>query len=81
MKPDVGQGSLKNNLKGLNGAIEIHVKDGVLIVPNPGIWSCYFVTDEEESVVARIGFNLLYRGARGCPGHDGWFHPNSRTDG
>jgi hypothetical protein len=41
----------------LNRTIEVLVIERVLIVPNPGIWSRHFVTDEENAVASR-----------GCPG-------------
>ena len=53
MKSDVVQirrKTWKNNFEGLDGAIQVHVKDGVLIVPYSGIWPCYLVTDEEDPI-------------------------------
>jgi hypothetical protein len=49
----------EENLKGLNRAIQIHVKDGVLIMPQPGIWPCYLVTDEEDPIIALVRLDLL----------------------
>ncbi len=82
MKSDIAQirrKTWKNNFEGLDGAIQVHVKDGVLIVPHAGIWACYFVTDEEETIIARIGLNLIDCGARSCPGLDSRLHADSRT--
>ncbi len=66
MKSDIAQirrKTWKNNFEGLNGTIKVHVKDGVFIVPQPGVWPCYLVTDEEKTIVTRIGLNLIYCGA------------------
>ena len=83
MKSDIAQirrKTWKNNFEGLNGTIKVHVKDGVLIVPHSGIWACYFVTDEEKTIVTRIGLNLIYCGACSCPGLDSRLHSDGRTD-
>ncbi len=83
MKSDIAQSrrkTWKNDLEGLNGTIKVHVKDSVLIVPQSGIWPCYFVTDEEETIVTRVGLDLLYRRARSCPGLDSRLHSDGRTD-
>ena len=47
----------KNNFEGLNGAIEVLVIDGVLIVPHASIWSCHLVTNEENAVISWIRFD------------------------
>ena len=83
MESDVAQDRRKewiNELEGLNGTVKVHVKDGVLIVPHSGIWACYLVTDEEETIVTRIGLNLIDCGARSCPGLDSRLHSDGRTD-
>ena len=72
--------SWRNDLEGLNGAIQVHVKDGVLIMPQPGIWASYLVTDEEDPIVTRIGLNLIDCGARSCPGLDSRLHSDGGTD-
>ena len=62
MKSDIAQSrrkTWKNNFEGLNGTIQVHVKDGILIVPQSGGWPCYLVTDEEDTIVTRVGLNLL----------------------
>ena len=84
MKSDIAQvrrKTWKNNFERLNRAIQVHVKDGVLIVPHSGIWPCYLVTDEEDPIVTRIRLNLLYCGACSCPGLDSRLHSDCRTDG
>jgi len=50
-----------NNFEGLDGSIQVLIVDGVLVVPNSGIWPRHFVTDEENAIVSRIGFDLIYR--------------------
>ena len=83
MEFDVAQDRRKewiNELEGLNGTVKVHVKDGVLIVPHSGIRACYLVTDEEETIVTRIGLNLTDCGARSCPGLDSRLHSDGRTD-
>ena len=72
MESDVAQDwreSCIHDLEGLNGAVEILVIDGVFIVPDPGIWSCDLVTNEENTVISWIRFTLVY----GCsgPSHEG----------
>ena len=59
----------KNNFEGLNGAVEVLVIDSVFIVPEPGIWSCDLVTNEENSVISLIRFALVYKCS--SPSHDG----------
>jgi hypothetical protein len=59
----------KNNFEGLDGAVEVLVIDGVLIVPDPGIWSGHLVTNEENAVISWIRFTLVYNCA--SPSHDG----------
>jgi hypothetical protein len=50
-----------NNFEGLDGSIQVLIVDGVLVVPNSGIWPRHFVTDEENAVVSRRGLDLVYR--------------------
>src|SRR5262249_26501710 len=70
----------KHNFKGLNGAVQIHVKESVLIVPYSGVRPCYLVTDEENPITTRIRLNLVYYRARSCPGLDSRLHSDGRTD-
>jgi hypothetical protein len=83
VKADVTQWDreAEENFKRLNGPVEIHVKDGVLIVPYSSIWACYFITDEEKSIVSGVRLDLLHCRPGGCPGLDSSLHPNGRTDG
>ena len=83
MKSDIAQirrKTWKNNFEGLDGTIQVHVKNGVLIVPHAGVWACYFVTDEEETIIARVRLHLIDCGASSCPGLDSRFHSDGRTD-
>ena len=52
-------GTKKRYGKRLNCPVQVHVKDGILIMPNPGIWACYLVTDEEDPIIARVRLDLL----------------------
>jgi hypothetical protein len=69
-----------NDLEGLNGTVKVHVKNGVLIVPHSGTWACYFVTDEENSIITRVRLHLLYCGARSCPRLESGLHSDGGTD-
>ena len=83
VKSDIAQirrKAWKNNFEGLNGAIQVHVKDGIVIVPHSGIWPCYLVSDEKDPIVTRIGLNLLYRRACTYPRLDRRLHSDGRTD-
>jgi len=83
VKSDIAQirrKTWKNNFEGLNRTIQVHVKDGIVIVPHSGIWPRYFVTDEEDPIIARVRLRLLYCGARSYPSLDSSFHSDGRTD-
>jgi len=56
----------------LNGAIEVLVIDSVLIVPNAGSGTRYFVAHKQNAIVSRIRFELGNRRSR--PGVDSWLH-------
>ena len=83
MKSDIAQirrKTWKNNFERLDGTIQVHVKHSVVIMPNSGGGASHLVTDEEDSVVTRIGLNLIDCGPRSCPGLDSSFHADGRTD-
>jgi hypothetical protein len=83
MKSDIAQirrKTWKNNFEGLNGTIQVHVKDGVVIMPHPGGGASHLVTDEEETIVTRVRLHLLYCGARSCPRLDSRLHSDGGTD-
>ena len=83
MKSDVAQlrrKTWKNNLEGLDGTIQVRVKHSVVIMPNSGGGASHLVTDEEDSIVARVGLNLLYCSARSCPRLESGLHSDRGTD-
>ena len=83
MKSDVAQirrKTWKNNFEGLDGTIQVHVKHSVVIMPNSGGGSRYFVTDKEDPIIARVRLRLLYCGARSYPSLDSRLHSDGRTD-
>jgi len=60
----------KNNFEGLNRAVQVLVIDSIFIVPHSGNRSRDFVTNEENTIVARIGLDrVAYR--RAGPDRDG----------
>ena len=70
MEPDIVQYREKKrekDLKRLNGAIQVLVIDGVLIVPNSGSGTRYFVAHKQNAVVSRIRFELGNRRALSRP--------------
>ena len=69
-----------DDFEGLNCAIQVHVKDGILIMPHSGVRPCYLVTHEEDAVITRIGLNLIDCGARSYPSLDSSLHSDARTD-
>jgi hypothetical protein len=58
----------KRNAERLDGAIEVLVIERVFVMVNTGRRVSHFVTHEPNPVVARIGFDLIYR--RASPSHD-----------
>ena len=48
------------NSERLNGAIQVHVKERILVVPHSSIGSSYFVTHVPDAVVTRIRLDLGY---------------------
>ena len=71
----------QGHAEGLNSAVEVHVKQGILIVPDAGGRVGYFVAHQPNAVVTRIGFNLIDRSGRSCPRLDSRLHSYRRTDG
>ena len=71
----------KGHAEGLNSAIEVHVKEGILIVPDAGRRVGYFVAHKPDPIVTRIGLDLVDCCARSCPGLDSRLHSDRRTDG
>ena len=80
VKSDVAwTGSNKEDAERLNGAIQVHVKDGILIMPQPGFMHCHLVTDEENTIVTRIGLDLGHCCTRIRPGLDSSLHSHGVT--
>ena len=81
MKFDVSEVRLgcDGHSEGLDGAIEVHVKDRIVVVPDTGRRVGHLVTHKPEPVVARV--RLLLRHGRASPSHDGRLHSNGRCDG
>ena len=65
--------------KGLNCAIQVHVKQRIFIVPDAGRRVGNFVTDKPNPIVA--GIRLLLRHGRASPSRNGRLHPDGRCDG
>jgi hypothetical protein len=68
----------ERNTKGLNAAIQVLVIQGVLIVPDALRRVGYFVTEEPDPVVARIGLVLGHGRAGTCPSLDRGLHSHGR---
>lgn len=67
----------KNNLKGLNRAIEVLVVDGIFIMPVVRRWLCHLVSDKEDAIFSRVWLNLC--NYRACPRSDGRLHSDRWT--
>ena len=68
----------EKDFKRLDGPIQVLVVDGVLIVPDSGVRAGYFIANEENTVVARIGLEHVADRCA-CPGHDGGLHSHGRA--
>jgi hypothetical protein len=64
----------KGHTEGLDRAIEIFVIDREFIVPDAGGRIRHLVANQENTIVSRIGFELVHSGAGTCPGLDGGLH-------
>jgi hypothetical protein len=64
----------------LNGAVKVHVKERVLIVPDACRGVGHLVARKPNAIDSRIGFDLIYRGARNCPSLDGRLHSDGGAD-
>jgi hypothetical protein len=56
----------------LDGAIEVLVIEGILVVPHSGVWSRHLVTHEPDTIGAWSRFDLVYRCA--SPSLNCWLH-------
>ena len=63
---DVHSGSQRHT-KGLNRAVEVLVIQGILIVPDSGSGIRYFVTHKPNTIVTRVGLDLVYCRTRAMP--------------
>jgi hypothetical protein len=59
---DIDSGS-QWHAEGLDGAVEVHVKKSVFIVPHAATQVGDFVTHKPDTIVARIRSELVHRGA------------------
>ncbi len=83
METDVAyvNSGVQGHAEGLNSTVEVHVKQGILIVPYAGRRVGYFVADQPNAVVTRIGFNLIYCRIGSCPRLNSRLHSDGRTNG
>ena len=72
--------SVQGHAKGLNSAVEVHVKQGILIVPYASRRVGYFVAHQPNAVVTRIRFNRIYCSARNCPRLDSSLRSDGRAN-
>ena len=73
------QKTWEHNFKRLNGAIQVLIVDGVLIVVDSIARACYFIASEENAVVAWIGLEHVADRCA-CPCHDGGLHSRGRAN-
>lgn len=83
VKTDVAyiNSGIQGHAEGLNSAVEIHVKQRILIVPYAGRRGGYLVAHQPNTIVTRIGLNLIDYGAGSCPGLDSRLHSDRGSDG
>ena len=62
----------------LNCAVQVHVKQRIIVVPDASRRGSHLVTDKPDPIVARI--RLLLRDSRASPSHNGRLHPDGLTD-
>src|SRR5205823_13578507 len=63
----------------LKGAIQVHVIESVLIMPDSSRWVGYLVADKPEAVISRIRLRSAHSRARPSP--EGRDHSDCVTDG
>src|SRR5262249_1939662 len=54
----------KRDTEGLNGAVQVLVVQGVLVVPNLRTWVCYFVRHKPDAIVSRVRLKRGQHGTR-----------------
>jgi len=82
VKSDIRQNWLKihkNHLERLNGAIQVLVVDGVLIMVESVARPRHFIANQENTVVARIGLEPVADRCA-CPSHDGGLRSHGRAN-
>ncbi len=67
--------------KGLNAAIEVFIIDRVVIVPDSGRRIGHLTANEENTIISRVGFDLIHSGASSCPGLDCGLHSQRAANG
>src|SRR5262249_11746735 len=50
--------------------IQVLIVERVLIVPDASVWACQLVTQEPDTIVARVGLDLI--NCRASPSLNGW---------
>ena len=71
--------SAQGHTEGLNCAVEVHVKERILIVPDSRRRVSYFVAHKPHPIVTRIGLDLVDCCAGSCPGLDSRLHSHGDT--
>ena len=76
MKTDVAyvNPGAQGRAEGLNSAVEVHVKQGILIVPYASTGVGYLVAHKPCTIISGIRFDLVHRRSRTCPKLDGRLH-------
>jgi len=67
----------QGHAEGLNPAVEVHVKQSILIVPYASTGVGYLVAHKPGTIISGIRFNLVHRRSRTCPKLDGRLHTHS----
>ncbi|PYL60119.1 MAG: hypothetical protein DMF24_11140 [Verrucomicrobia bacterium] len=70
----------QRHAKGLNSAIEVLVIQRILIMPDSRCGIGHLVAHEPDTIVTRIGLDLIYQCAGRSPGHDGRLHSHCVTN-
>ena len=83
MKTDVAyvNSGVQGHAEGSNSAVEVHVKQGILVVPDARTGVGYLVAHKPNTIVSVIGFDLVHRRASTCPKLDGRLHTHGVRNG
>ena len=65
--------------EGLNGAIQVHVIERILIVPDPRRRVRHFIAHKPNPIVTWIGLDLVYYCTGSRPSDDGRLHTHGRS--